>query len=156
MFRMGRMIRSAKLTPPHQEKLIPPVHSTTARGTFPIEHTKLITATSRPTSGPQTPAAVGVSGGEKGAPKTAGTPPPDPPPPHTPPPPHGENPPPEPPGEPAGPKPGPRPPAATAPPPQQTPPHKKQAAPPPPPPPKRNAPPPPPRPPNRELMTRLN
>ena len=38
-------------TPP---KLMPPVHSTTASGTLPMEQTKLSTATSGPISGPQT------------------------------------------------------------------------------------------------------
>ena len=53
------MIRSEKrnaITPP---KLIPPIQSTTANGTFPIEQTKLTTATSGPTTGPQATAAPG-------------------------------------------------------------------------------------------------
>ena len=37
------------ITPP---KLMPPFHSTAARGTLPIEQTKLMIATSGPTSGP--------------------------------------------------------------------------------------------------------
>ena len=53
------MIRSAKtnaITPP---KLMPPFQSTAASGTFPIEQTKLSTATSGPITGPQTCAHVG-------------------------------------------------------------------------------------------------
>src|SRR5260370_24660680 len=49
---MGRMIRSAKIkltTPP---KLIPPLQSTAANGTLPMEQIKLTIATSGPTRGP--------------------------------------------------------------------------------------------------------
>jgi len=42
-------------------KLIPPFHSTTASGTFPIEHTKLSIATIGPTIGPHTAAATGCA-----------------------------------------------------------------------------------------------
>ena len=45
------------MTPP---KLIPPFQSTAASGTLPIEQTKLTTATSGPTSGPQMTLSVGV------------------------------------------------------------------------------------------------
>ena len=38
------------ITPP---KLIPPFQSTAAKGTLPIEHTKLRTDTTGPMSGPQ-------------------------------------------------------------------------------------------------------
>src|SRR2546422_1621387 len=51
MFRIGRMIRSAKMkliTPP---KLMPPFQSTAARGTLPTEHTKLIIEMNGPTNG---------------------------------------------------------------------------------------------------------
>src|SRR5258707_12272696 len=54
------MIRSAKrklITPP---KLIPPFHSTTARGTFPTEQTKLSIEITGPTSGPQNSFKVGL------------------------------------------------------------------------------------------------
>src|SRR5205814_549875 len=60
MFRMGRMIRSAKMkliTPP---KLMPPFQSTAASGTLPMEQTKLIIARSGPTSGPQNSFTVGL------------------------------------------------------------------------------------------------
>src|SRR5919198_771303 len=59
MSRIGRMTRSAKMkarTPPNE---IPPFQSTAASGTFPIEQTKLTTATSGPTSGPHTFPSVG-------------------------------------------------------------------------------------------------
>ena len=48
------MIRSAKMKEMTPPKLIPPFHSTAASGTLPIEQTKLTTATSGPTTGPQT------------------------------------------------------------------------------------------------------
>ena len=44
------------MTPP---KLMPLFHSTAASGTFPTEQTNEMTATSGPTSGPQTSAKVG-------------------------------------------------------------------------------------------------
>src|SRR5919201_5053675 len=54
----GKTIRSAKtnaITPP---KLIPPFQSTAASGTFPTEQTNESTATTGPTSGPQSLANV--------------------------------------------------------------------------------------------------
>src|SRR5438309_4428150 len=59
MFRIGRMMRSAKMkliTPP---KLIPPFHSTTARGTFPTEQTKLSMEITGPISGLQNSFSAG-------------------------------------------------------------------------------------------------
>src|SRR6266568_2237232 len=59
MFRIGRMIRSAKMkaiTPP---KLMPPFHSTAASGTLPIEHTKDDIDTNGPTRGPHSLASSG-------------------------------------------------------------------------------------------------
>src|SRR6266511_6296518 len=53
MLRIGSTIRSAKMKATTPPKLIPPFQRTAASGTFPIEQTKLITATSGPTSGPQ-------------------------------------------------------------------------------------------------------
>ena len=53
------MIRSAKMNATTPPKLIPPFHSTTASGTFPIEQTKEMIATTGPMSGPQTFAASG-------------------------------------------------------------------------------------------------
>ena len=53
------MIRSAKMNATTPPKLIPPFHSTTASGTFPIEHTNEMTATTGPISGPHTFAASG-------------------------------------------------------------------------------------------------
>jgi hypothetical protein len=46
------------ITPP---KLMPPFQRTAASGTFPIEQTKLMTATSGPTSGPHALANVSWS-----------------------------------------------------------------------------------------------
>src|SRR5262249_58553262 len=60
MFRIGSTIRSAKMkaiTPP---KLIPPLQSTAASGTLPMEQTKLTIATNGPTSGPIIFATVGL------------------------------------------------------------------------------------------------
>jgi hypothetical protein len=59
MFRIGRMIKSAKMNAATPPKLIPPFHSTAASGTFPMEQTKLRIAMSGPISGPQTLAKVG-------------------------------------------------------------------------------------------------
>ena len=59
------MIRSAKMkltTPP---KLIPPFHRTPAKGTLPIEHTKVTTATRGPITGPQSLASEGMAGQEQ-------------------------------------------------------------------------------------------
>ena len=47
------MIRSAKMNASTPPKLIPPFHSTAARGTLPIEQTNDSIATSGPISGPQ-------------------------------------------------------------------------------------------------------
>ena len=58
------------VTPP---KLMPPFHRTSASGTFPIEHTKLTTATSGPTSGPHTPASNGWPDRKKCRQKESGT-----------------------------------------------------------------------------------
>src|SRR5918911_4210940 len=49
MLRIGRTIKSAKIKDMTPPKLIPPFHKTAASGTFPIEHTKEITATKGPT-----------------------------------------------------------------------------------------------------------
>jgi hypothetical protein len=54
MFRIGAMIRSAKMKATTPPKLMPPFQSTTASGTFPIEHTNEMMATTGPTSGPHT------------------------------------------------------------------------------------------------------
>ncbi len=48
------MIRSAKTKDTTPPKLMPPFHSTPASGTLPIEQTKLSTAMTGPTTGPQT------------------------------------------------------------------------------------------------------
>ena len=53
------MMRSAKMNATTPPKLIPPFHSTTASGTFPIEQTNEMTATTGPTSGPHSLAASG-------------------------------------------------------------------------------------------------
>src|ERR1700688_4282491 len=56
----GSTMRSAKMkltTPP---KLMPPRQSTAAKGTLPTEQTKLMMATSGPTSGPSILASVGL------------------------------------------------------------------------------------------------
>src|SRR5205809_7077655 len=61
MFRIGRMIRSAKMkliTPP---KLMPPFQSTAARGTLPTEQTKLSIEITGPMSGLQNSLSVGWS-----------------------------------------------------------------------------------------------
>src|ERR671936_457748 len=55
---IGRTIRSAKMKARTPPKLMPPFHSPAASGTLPIEHTKLITATIGPISGPQNFARV--------------------------------------------------------------------------------------------------
>src|SRR6266498_2223269 len=46
MIRIGMMIRSAKMNDTTPPKLIPPFHSTAARGALPMEQTKVTTATS--------------------------------------------------------------------------------------------------------------
>ena len=55
------MIRSPRMNAITPPKLIPPFQSTAASGMFPTEQTKLGTATSGPTIGPQNFAAVGWS-----------------------------------------------------------------------------------------------
>src|SRR6266480_4296170 len=60
-----------KLTTP--PKLIPPLQSTAASGTLPTEQTKLITATSGPTSGPSIFASVGLSEKKNARQKASGT-----------------------------------------------------------------------------------
>jgi len=67
------MMRSAKMkaiTPP---KLMPPFHSTTASGMFPIEHTNEMMATTGPMSGPQIFAASGCPAMKKLCQKLSGT-----------------------------------------------------------------------------------
>jgi hypothetical protein len=49
---MGTMIRSAKMNATTPPKLMPPFHRTPARGTLPIEQTKLSRLTTGPISGP--------------------------------------------------------------------------------------------------------
>src|ERR1700733_12876491 len=73
MFRIGRMIRSAKMNETTPPKLIPPFHSTAASGTLPIEQTKLTTATIGPTSGPQSADHTGGLVRKKLFQKPAGT-----------------------------------------------------------------------------------
>ena len=53
------MMRSAKMNATTPPKLIPPFHSTPARGTLPIEQTKLTTLTIGPMIGPHSLAARG-------------------------------------------------------------------------------------------------
>src|SRR5580704_4501730 len=52
MFNIGRTIRSAKMNASTPPMLMPPFHSTAARGMFPTEQTKEMIATSGPTIGP--------------------------------------------------------------------------------------------------------
>ncbi len=52
---------------------MPPFQSTTASGTLPIEQTKLMTATSGPTIGPQMPASTGSLARKKALQKLSGT-----------------------------------------------------------------------------------
>src|SRR6266700_3104012 len=59
MSRIGSTIRSAKMNASTPPKEMPPFQRTAASGTFPIEQTKLRTATSGPISGPQNLAKVG-------------------------------------------------------------------------------------------------
>src|SRR5438270_6726029 len=73
MFRIGMMIRSAKMkltTPP---KLMPPRQSTAASGTLPTEQTKLKMETSGPTRGPSILAMVGLPVKKKACQKELGT-----------------------------------------------------------------------------------
>src|ERR1700761_7656905 len=59
MFRIGAMIRSAKMKATTPPKLIPPFHRTTASGTLPTEQTNDTIAPTGPISGPQILAASG-------------------------------------------------------------------------------------------------
>jgi hypothetical protein len=67
------MIRSAKMNAITPPKLIPPFHSTTASGTFPIEHTKEAIATTGPMSGPHSLAASGWPAKKNDCQKLSGT-----------------------------------------------------------------------------------
>src|SRR5580692_1787263 len=69
MFRIGAMIRSAKMNATTPPKLMPPFHSTTASGTFPIEQTNEMTATTGPISGPPQLRGQRVPGEEERAPE---------------------------------------------------------------------------------------
>src|SRR5229473_5259786 len=73
MFRMGMMSRSAKMNEITPPKLIPPFHSTAASGTFPTEQMKLSSEITGPTSGPHTPASVGLRVKKKVCQKESGT-----------------------------------------------------------------------------------
>src|SRR5215216_1797904 len=73
MFRMGSTIKSAKMkaiTPP---KLMPPFHSTAAKGTLPMEQTNESTAIKGPTSTPHRVDRVGWSVKKKLCQKEYGT-----------------------------------------------------------------------------------
>src|SRR6266436_4392868 len=59
MFRIGRMIRSAKMNAITPPKLIPPFQRTAASGILPTEQTKDKSDTIGPTSGPHKVAATG-------------------------------------------------------------------------------------------------
>jgi hypothetical protein len=67
------MIRSAKMKATTPPKLMPPFQSTTASGTFPIEHTNETMATTGPMSGPHTFAASGCPVMKKLCQKLSGT-----------------------------------------------------------------------------------
>ena len=67
------MIRSAKMKATTPPKLMPPFHSTTASGTFPIEQTNEMMATTGPMSGPHTFAASGWPVMKKDCQKLSGT-----------------------------------------------------------------------------------
>ena len=67
------MIRSAKMNAITPPKLMPPFHSTAASGTLPIEQTKLSTATSGPTIGPQNFASAGGRSRKKRCQNESGT-----------------------------------------------------------------------------------
>src|SRR6266508_2560395 len=73
MLRTGRTIRSAKMNATTPPKLMPPFHRTAASGTLPIEQTNETTATSGPTSGPQSLAASGWPSRKKPCQKCCGT-----------------------------------------------------------------------------------
>src|SRR3989442_15289628 len=53
MFRIGMMIRSAKINAITPPKLMPPFHKTAASGTLPTDQTKLSREITGPISGPQ-------------------------------------------------------------------------------------------------------
>ena len=67
------MIKSAKMNAITPPKLIPPFHKTTASGTFPIEQTNEMTATTGPISGPHTFAASGCPAKKNDCQKLSGT-----------------------------------------------------------------------------------
>src|SRR6266540_3791770 len=69
----GRTIRSAKMNATTPPKLMPPFHSTAASGTLPIEQTNETTATSGPTSGPQSLASSGWPARKKPCQNPSGT-----------------------------------------------------------------------------------
>src|SRR5690348_8130781 len=73
MFRIGRMIRSAKIKATTPPKLMPPFHSTAASGMLPTEQTKEITAASGPISGPHSVARIGWSARKKDCQNVLGT-----------------------------------------------------------------------------------
>jgi hypothetical protein len=73
MFRIGAMIRSAKMNATTPPKLMPPFHSTTASGTFPIEQTNEAIATTGPISGPHSLAASGSCAKKKDCQNASGT-----------------------------------------------------------------------------------
>src|SRR3954468_310913 len=73
MFRIGRMIRSAKMNDATPPKLMPPFQSTAASGTFPIEQTNDSAATIGPTSGPQSFATSGWSTAKNACQNDSGT-----------------------------------------------------------------------------------
>src|SRR6266540_3239598 len=73
MSRIGRTIRSAKMNATTPPKLMPPFHSTAASGTLPIEQTNETTATSGPTSGPQSLASSGWPARKKPCQNPSGT-----------------------------------------------------------------------------------
>ncbi len=68
------MIRSAKMNAITPPKLIPPFHSTTASGTFPIEQTNEMIATTGPISGPQSLGRQRVPGEEERLPEASRAP----------------------------------------------------------------------------------
>ena len=63
------MIRSANRNDTTPPKLMPPLYSTAASGTFPIEQTKLSIAMIGPTSGPHTFDQRGMVGQEQRLPE---------------------------------------------------------------------------------------
>src|SRR5271166_570735 len=59
MFKIGMINRSAKMNATTPPKLMPPFHSTAAKGTLPIEQTNEKIATNGPTIGPHTVDKIG-------------------------------------------------------------------------------------------------